>query len=85
MTFAVKTNVYCSACTSVVNKIQIFTKSIIMFCLKDSEEFYLCLSEQPKRFDADSPVTNVFFDDTNGQVNSQYLFTHKTFKKSSKL
>lgn len=56
-----------------------------MFCLKDSEEFYLCLSEQPKRFDADSPVTNVFFDDTNGQVNSQYLFTHKTFKKSSKL
>ncbi|KAL0871584.1 hypothetical protein ABMA27_004116 [Loxostege sticticalis] len=39
-----------------------------MFCLKDSEEFYLCLSEQPKRFDADSPVTNVFFDDTNGQV-----------------
>ncbi|CAB3220267.1 unnamed protein product [Arctia plantaginis] len=38
------------------------------FHLKDSDEFYLALSEQPKRFDADSPVTNVFFDDTNGQV-----------------
>ncbi|XP_028175226.1 regulator of MON1-CCZ1 complex, partial [Ostrinia furnacalis] len=42
--------------------------NIKMFCLKDSEEYYLCLSDQPKRFDADSPVTNVFFDDTNGQV-----------------
>lgn len=40
------------------------------FCLKDSDEYYLALSEQPKRFDADSPVTNVFFDDTNGQVNN---------------
>ncbi|XP_075979081.1 regulator of MON1-CCZ1 complex protein bulli [Anticarsia gemmatalis] len=38
------------------------------FRLKDSDEYYLSLSEQPKRFDADSPVTNVFFDDTNGQV-----------------
>lgn len=38
------------------------------FCLKDSDEDYLALSVQPKRFDADSPVTNVFFDDTNGQV-----------------
>ncbi|XP_039755416.1 regulator of MON1-CCZ1 complex [Pararge aegeria] len=38
------------------------------FSLKDSDEYYLSLSEQPKRFDADSPVTNVFFDDTNGQV-----------------
>ncbi|XP_038206383.1 regulator of MON1-CCZ1 complex [Zerene cesonia] len=38
------------------------------FCLKDSDKYYLSLSEQPKRFDADSPVTNVFFDDTNGQV-----------------
>lgn len=38
------------------------------FRLKDSEEYYLALSEQPKRFDADSPVTNVFFDDSNGQV-----------------
>ncbi|XP_073947020.1 LOW QUALITY PROTEIN: regulator of MON1-CCZ1 complex protein bulli [Choristoneura fumiferana] len=38
------------------------------FCLNDSDEYYLALSEQPKRFDADSPVTNVFFDDTNGQV-----------------
>ncbi|XP_063363628.1 regulator of MON1-CCZ1 complex [Cydia amplana] len=38
------------------------------FSLKDSDEYYLALSEQPKRFDADSPVTNVFFDDTNGQV-----------------
>ncbi|CAG4963120.1 unnamed protein product [Colias eurytheme] len=39
-----------------------------IFCLKDSDKYYLSLSEQPKRFDADSPVTNVFFDDTNGQV-----------------
>ncbi|XP_026733410.1 regulator of MON1-CCZ1 complex [Trichoplusia ni] len=38
------------------------------FCLKDSDEYYLALSDQPKRFDADSPVTNVFFDDSNGQV-----------------
>ncbi|CAH0730079.1 unnamed protein product, partial [Brenthis ino] len=38
------------------------------FSLKDSDKYYLCLSEQPKRFDADSPVTNVFFDDTNGEV-----------------
>ncbi|KAJ0178050.1 hypothetical protein K1T71_005873 [Dendrolimus kikuchii] len=38
------------------------------FRLKDSDEYYLHLSDQPKRFDADSPVTNVFFDDTNGQV-----------------
>ncbi|XP_032520567.2 regulator of MON1-CCZ1 complex [Danaus plexippus] len=38
------------------------------FCLKDSEKYYLTLSERPKRFHADSPVTNVFFDDTNGQV-----------------
>ncbi|XP_037294795.1 uncharacterized protein LOC115447830 [Manduca sexta] len=38
------------------------------FCLKDSDEYYLSLTEQPKRFDADSPVTSVFFDDTNGQV-----------------
>ncbi|XP_072947169.1 uncharacterized protein Bulli [Epargyreus clarus] len=38
------------------------------FCLKDSDEYYLSLSEQHKRFDADSPATNVFFDDTNGQV-----------------
>lgn len=38
------------------------------FNLKDSDEYYLHLSKQPKRFDADSPVTNVFFDDTNGQV-----------------
>lgn len=49
------------------------------FRLKDSDEYYLALSEQPKRFDADSPVTNVFFDDTNGQVkvhvSSSILFT----------
>ncbi|CAG9088668.1 unnamed protein product [Plutella xylostella] len=38
------------------------------FSLKDSSEHYIELSETPKRFDADSPVTNVFFDDTNGQV-----------------
>ncbi|XP_053606190.1 regulator of MON1-CCZ1 complex isoform X2 [Plodia interpunctella] len=38
------------------------------FCLKDSEQYYLALSEQPKRFDVDSPATNVFFDDGNGQV-----------------
>lgn len=38
------------------------------FCLKDSDKYYLSLSDQPKRFDADSPVTNVFFDDTNGEV-----------------
>ncbi|XP_060802403.1 regulator of MON1-CCZ1 complex isoform X3 [Amyelois transitella] len=38
------------------------------FCLKDSEEYYLALSDHPKRFDVDSPATNVFFDDTNGQV-----------------
>ncbi|RVE47363.1 hypothetical protein evm_007962 [Chilo suppressalis] len=38
------------------------------FSLDDSEEYYIKLSDQPKRFDADSPVTNVFFDDTNGQV-----------------
>lgn len=38
------------------------------FSLKDSGEYYLALSEHPKRFDADSPVTNVFFDDTNGEV-----------------
>lgn len=39
------------------------------FSLKDSDEYYLELTEKPKRFEADSPVTNVFFDDTNGQVN----------------
>lgn len=39
------------------------------FNLKDSDEYYLTLTEQPKRFDPDCPVTNVFFDDTNGQVN----------------
>ncbi|KAJ2943520.1 hypothetical protein O0L34_g16629 [Tuta absoluta] len=38
------------------------------FSLKGSSEYYLNLSEQPKRFEADSPVTNVFFDDTNGEV-----------------
>ncbi|XP_052758913.1 regulator of MON1-CCZ1 complex isoform X1 [Galleria mellonella] len=38
------------------------------FSLKDTEEYYLALSDQPKKFDADSPVTNVFFDDTNGEV-----------------
>ncbi|XP_049874188.1 regulator of MON1-CCZ1 complex isoform X2 [Pectinophora gossypiella] len=38
------------------------------FSLKGSDEYYLSLSELPKRFDADSPVTNVFFDDTNGEV-----------------
>lgn len=38
------------------------------FSLKDTDKYYLCLSEHPKRFDADSPVTNVFFDDTNGEV-----------------
>lgn len=32
------------------------------------EEFYLQLSENPIRFDAVSQLTNVFFDDTNGQV-----------------
>lgn len=42
------------------------------FCLKDSEKYYLTLSERPKRFHADSPVTNVFFDDTNGQVSIYY-------------
>lgn len=41
---------------------------MVNFKLKDSDEFYLCLSNQPKRFDVDSPATNVFFDDTNGQV-----------------
>ncbi|XP_041987237.1 regulator of MON1-CCZ1 complex [Aricia agestis] len=39
-----------------------------VFSLIDSDKYYLSLSEHPKRFDADSPVTNVFFDDTNGQV-----------------
>ncbi|XP_068618292.1 regulator of MON1-CCZ1 complex [Battus philenor] len=41
---------------------------MVNFCLDDSDFYYLSLSDQPKRFDADSPVTNVFFDDTNGQV-----------------
>ncbi|XP_013172645.1 PREDICTED: uncharacterized protein C18orf8 homolog [Papilio xuthus] len=41
---------------------------MVKFSLEDSDPYYLTLSEQPKRFDADSPVTNVFFDDTNGQV-----------------
>lgn len=45
------------------------------FSLKDSGEYYLALSEQPKRFDADSPVTNVFFDDTNGEVSLQLCNT----------
>lgn len=44
---------------------------MVNFSLKDSDEYYLCLSDRPKRFDADSPATNVFFDDTNGQVNKQ--------------
>lgn len=44
------------------------------FRLKDSDEYYLALSDQPKRFDADSPVTNVFFDESNGQVNA-HLFS----------
>ncbi|XP_050665684.1 regulator of MON1-CCZ1 complex [Leptidea sinapis] len=39
-----------------------------VFSLKDTDKYYLTLTEPPKRFDADSPVTNVFFDDTNGQV-----------------
>ncbi|CAK1544829.1 unnamed protein product [Leptosia nina] len=38
------------------------------FCLNHSDKYYISLSDQPKRFDADSPVTNVFFDDNNGQV-----------------
>lgn len=41
---------------------------MVKFSLENSDIYYLALSEQPKRFDADSPVTNVFFDDTNGQV-----------------
>ncbi|XP_013136452.1 PREDICTED: uncharacterized protein C18orf8 homolog [Papilio polytes] len=41
---------------------------MVKFSLEDSDPYYLTLSEHPKRFDADSPVTNVFFDDTNGQV-----------------
>lgn len=47
---------------------KISCKKMARFKLKDSDEHYLYLSDQPKRFDADSPVTNVFFDDTNGQV-----------------
>ena len=43
------------------------------FRLKDSNEYYLALSDHPKRFDADSPVTNVFFDDSNGQVKAHLL------------
>lgn len=35
---------------------------------QNMEEFYLQLSENPIRFDAVSQLTNVFFDDTNGQV-----------------
>lgn len=46
---------------------------MVRFSLIDSDKYYLSLSEQPKRFDADSPVTNVFFDDTNGQVLSWYF------------
>ncbi|CAH2039180.1 unnamed protein product, partial [Iphiclides podalirius] len=41
---------------------------MVKFSLENSDVYYLALSEQPKRFDADSPVTNVFFDETNGQV-----------------
>ncbi|GBP69503.1 Regulator of MON1-CCZ1 complex [Eumeta japonica] len=37
------------------------------FCLKESSQYYLQLSQQPIRFDAVSSVTNVFFDDANGQ------------------
>lgn len=47
-----------------------YVQMMARFCLKDSNEYYLALSDQPKRFDADSPVTNVFFDDSNGQVNA---------------
>lgn len=47
---------------------------MVQFHLEDSDEYYLTLTEQPKRFDADSPVTNVFFDDTNGQVKQCLLF-----------
>lgn len=50
------------------------------FCLKGSGEYYLSLSEQPKRFDPASSVTNVFFDDTNGEV-SKLLFLPKTTNK----
>lgn len=39
-----------------------------MFALKDSNEYYLQLSQQPVRFEPSSSVTNIFFDDTNGQV-----------------
>lgn len=53
------------SCFQIIN---LFGQNMARFHLKDSDEFYLALSEQPKRFDADSPVTNVFFDDTNGQV-----------------
>lgn len=43
------------------------------FCLQDSDKYYLSLSEQPKRFDPNSPVTNVFFDDTNGQARNHII------------
>lgn len=43
---------------------------MVNFSLKGSDEYYLGLSNKPKRFDADGPATNVFFDDTNGQVNN---------------
>lgn len=47
---------------------------MVNFSLKGSDQYYLCLSDQPKRFDADSPATNVFFDDTNGQVKHPLCF-----------
>nr|XP_049707896.1 regulator of MON1-CCZ1 complex isoform X5 [Helicoverpa armigera]XP_049707897.1 regulator of MON1-CCZ1 complex isoform X6 [Helicoverpa armigera]XP_049707898.1 regulator of MON1-CCZ1 complex isoform X7 [Helicoverpa armigera]XP_049707899.1 regulator of MON1-CCZ1 complex isoform X8 [Helicoverpa armigera]XP_049707900.1 regulator of MON1-CCZ1 complex isoform X9 [Helicoverpa armigera]XP_049707901.1 regulator of MON1-CCZ1 complex isoform X10 [Helicoverpa armigera] len=45
-----------------------YVQNMARFCLEGSDEYCLALSDQPKRFDADSPVTNVFFDDSNGQV-----------------
>lgn len=48
------------------------------FSLKDSSEHYIELSETPKRFDADSPVTNVFFDDTNGQASFSFISTYSS-------
>lgn len=56
---------------------------MVNFSLKHNDEHYLCLSDQPKRFDADSPATNVFFDDTNGQVNVHtFYYLLKFFKVS---
>lgn len=43
------------------------------FTLKDSNDHYLQLSEPPVRFEPASSVTNIFFDDTNGQVSVNFI------------